>query len=338
MAVVAIRDVRKGFGTVEVIHGVNRHRGRRIRRPGRPVRLRKIDAAADDRRAGEISAGEIAIGERVVNTSPPKDRDIAMVFQNYALYPHMTVGENMGFALKLPARRQGRDRGARRPGGCDPRAVAAARPLSAPALRRPAPARRHGPRHRARPAGLPVRRAALESRRQAARRHAHRDQGTAPAAEDDHGLCHPRPDRGDDHGRQDRGDARRRVEQIGAPLDLYDRPDNLFVAGFIGSPSMNFLKARHRPGRQRDVRRRLPARCCRSPAATARQAGRAAVYGVRPEHIGLSDERRAGRGGGRRADRRGDPGVRPHQGRGDQCGVPRAPSLVQPGAMIGLDA
>ena len=133
-----------------------------------------------------------------------------MVFQNYALYPHMTVADNMAFSLKLRGAPQGRDR--RRASSAPPTSSASAplsRPLSAPAFRRPAPARRHGPRHRARSAGVPVRRAAVEPRRQAARADAHRDQGTAPAAQDHDGLRHPRPDRGDDHGRQDRRDARR---------------------------------------------------------------------------------------------------------------------------------
>ena len=81
--------------------------------------------------------------------------------------------------------------------------------LSPAIVRRPAPARRHGPRHRARPAGVPVRRAAVQPRCQAARADAHRDQGAAPAPEDHHRLRHPRPGRGDDHGRQDRRHAGR---------------------------------------------------------------------------------------------------------------------------------
>ena len=114
--------------------------------------------------------------------------------------------------LRAQARQgaQGRDRGAGQPGGRDPRPRAALDALSAPALGRPAPARRDGPGDRARPEGLPVRRAALQPRRQAARADAHRDQGAPPAAQDHHGLRHPRPDRGDDHGRPDRGAARRR--------------------------------------------------------------------------------------------------------------------------------
>ena len=149
----------------------------------------------------EITEGEIAIGGRVVNRVPPKERDIAMVFQNYALYPHMTVRDNMSFALTLAKQPKSE---------IDAHVAKAAdilgleplpRPLSAPAFGRPAAARRDGPRDRARPAGVPVRRAAVEPRRQAARADAHRDQGAAPAPEDHVDLRHARPDRGDDDGR-----------------------------------------------------------------------------------------------------------------------------------------
>jgi len=82
---------------------VDPDRGRRLCRSGRPVRLRQIDPAADARGARNITSGTISIGDRVVNNVQPKERDIAMVFQNYALYPHMTVADNMGFSLKLRA-------------------------------------------------------------------------------------------------------------------------------------------------------------------------------------------------------------------------------------------
>src|SRR5690606_15579918 len=101
MSTVAIRNVRKSYGPVPVIHGVS------IEIPdgefvalvgpsgcGKSTLLRMIAGLED------ITGGEIAIGERVVNDIAPKDRDIAMVFQNYALYPHMNVRDNMGFALK----------------------------------------------------------------------------------------------------------------------------------------------------------------------------------------------------------------------------------------------
>ena len=203
-----IRDVRKAFGTSEVIHGVNISisDGEFVvlvgpSGCGKSTLLRMIAGLEN------ITAGEISIGDRVVNNAPPKERDIAMVFQNYALYPHMTVAANMAFSLKLRSAPQSRNRGRRQARRRDSRPDAAARPLSAPAFRRPAPARRHGPRHRARSASLSVRRTAVEPRRQAARADAHRDQGTASAPEDDDGLCHARPDRGHDNGRQDRRDA-----------------------------------------------------------------------------------------------------------------------------------
>jgi hypothetical protein len=134
-------------------------------------------------------------------TSPPKDRDIAMVFQNYALYPHMTVFDNMAFGLRCAKFPKAEIDQRGRRAAAHPRHRAAARPQAAPALRRPAPARRHGPRHRARTEGVPVRRAAVQPRRQAARADAHRDQEGAPAVRHHHDLRHPRPGRGDDHGR-----------------------------------------------------------------------------------------------------------------------------------------
>ena len=102
MASVAIRDVRKAFGSVEVIHGVSVLIGDGefvvLVGPsgcGKTTLLRMIAGLEN------ITAGEISIGERVVNHVPPKARDIAMVFQNYALYPHMTVADNMSFSLRL---------------------------------------------------------------------------------------------------------------------------------------------------------------------------------------------------------------------------------------------
>src|SRR6476469_5227651 len=104
MASVGIRDVKKAFGTTPVIHGVNISiaDGEFVvlvgpSGCGKSTLLRMIAGLEN------ITGGEIRIGERVVNNVPPKERDIAMVFQNYALYPHMTVADNMGFSLKLRA-------------------------------------------------------------------------------------------------------------------------------------------------------------------------------------------------------------------------------------------
>ena len=102
MAPVAIRDVRKVFGTTKVLYGVSVdiQDGEFVvlvgpSGCGKSTLLRMIAGLE------AITSGEIRIGDRVVNNVPPKERDIAMVFQNYALYPHMTVAENMGFSLKL---------------------------------------------------------------------------------------------------------------------------------------------------------------------------------------------------------------------------------------------
>src|SRR5215211_5358686 len=102
MAAVEVRNVRKAFGATQILHGVS------VDIPdgefvilvgpsgcGKSTLLRMIAALEN------VTSGEIRIGDRVVNNVPPKERDIAMVFQNYARYPHMTVADNMGFALKM---------------------------------------------------------------------------------------------------------------------------------------------------------------------------------------------------------------------------------------------
>src|SRR3954453_6998647 len=102
MATVEIRDVKKAYGATQVIHGVSVdiQDGEFVilvgpSGCGKSTLLRMVAGLED------ITGGDIRIGSRVVNDVPPKDRDIAMVFQSYALYPHMTVAENMGFSLKL---------------------------------------------------------------------------------------------------------------------------------------------------------------------------------------------------------------------------------------------
>ena len=136
---------------------------------GKSTLLRMIAGLED------VSAGDILIAGRDVTDLDPPKRGIAMVFQSYALYPHMTVRENLAFGLEM----------ARTPANEIERQVnaaaqilqdrTAARTAPGSALWRAAPARRHRPRHRAQAARLPVRRAAEQSRRGAARQHAHRD-------------------------------------------------------------------------------------------------------------------------------------------------------------------
>ena len=142
----------------------------------------KIDAAADDRGARGDHRRRDLDRRRGHQRAATAQRDIAMVFQDYALYPHMTVCENMGFGLRM--------RGTPKPeierrvdDAADMlRLEPAARPQAGEALRRPAPAGRDGPRDRPRAQGLSHRRAALQPRRQAARRDARRDQASCTSA------------------------------------------------------------------------------------------------------------------------------------------------------------
>jgi multiple sugar transport system ATP-binding protein len=102
MSSVQIRDVRKSFGNFEVLHGVSIpiEDGEFVVLVG-PSGCGKSTALRILAGLEDPSAGRIEIGERVVNDVPPKDRDIAMVFQSYALYPHMTIRENLEFGLKM---------------------------------------------------------------------------------------------------------------------------------------------------------------------------------------------------------------------------------------------
>ena len=122
----------------------------------------------------EISEGTITIGDRVVNDASPKERDIAMVFQNYALYPHMTRRAEPGLRTEAAQAEQGGDRAQGARGGDDARARRVPRAQARHTLRRPAPASRDGAGDRPGAACVPDGRAALESRREAARADARR--------------------------------------------------------------------------------------------------------------------------------------------------------------------
>ncbi len=208
MSSVQIRDVRKSFGNFEVLHGVSIpiEDGEFVvlvgpSGCGKSTLLRMLAGLEN------ITSGTISIGDRVVNNVQPKERDIAMVFQNYALYPHMTVADNMGFSLKL--------RGA----SADEISTGVKRAAEilalTPLLERYPRQLSGGQRQRVAMGRAIVRdpqvflfdEPLVQPRRQAARGDAHRDQGTAPASANHDGLRHARPDRSDDHGRQDRGHA-----------------------------------------------------------------------------------------------------------------------------------
>ena len=243
MASVGIRDVRKAFGSTQVIHGVNIDidDGEFVilvgpSGCGKSTLLRMIAGLEN------ITGGDIRIGDRVVNDVPPKERDIAMVFQNYALYPHMTVADNMGFSLKLrgaPKAEIERARATRPPSilGLEPLLDRYPRQLSGGQRQRVAMGRAivRDPQVFLFDEPLSNLDAKLRVQMRTEIKELHQrlktttvyvthDQIEAMTMADKIVVMHDGI-----------------VEQIGAPLELYDRPANLFVAGFIGSPAMNFV-------------------------------------------------------------------------------------------------
>jgi multiple sugar transport system ATP-binding protein len=290
MASVAIRDVRKAFGATSVIHGVDIS----IRDGefvvlvgpsgcGKSTLLRMIAGLEN------ITAGEIRIGDRVVNQLPPKERDVAMVFQNYALYPHMTVADNMAFSMKL--------RGAAR-NEIDERVNRAATILGLSQLLERFPRQLSGGQRQRVAMGRAIVRdpqvflfdeplsnldaklrvqmrteiKELHQRLKTTTIYVTHDQIEAMTMADKIVVMHDG-----------------RVEQIGAPLELYDSPDNLFVAGFIGSPAMNMLKGRI--SLNGAAKFEAPAGVAFSlDGAPTGSDSRPAIYGVRPEHFSLSDD------------------------------------------------
>src|SRR5271165_3378799 len=290
MANVSIRDVRKRFGSTEVLHGVSVEidDGAFVilvgpSGCGKSTLLRMIAGLEN------ISDGEIAIGGRVVNDVAPKERDIAMVFQNYALYPHMTVRDNMAFALSL----------AKVPKGMIEQQVARAAQILGltPYLNRYPRQLSGGQRQRVAMGRAIVRDpqvflfdeplSNLDAKLRVAMRteikelhqrlrtttvYVTHDQIEAMTMADKIVVMHDGI-----------------VEQIGTPLELYDRPDNQFVAGFIGSPAMNFLKGKFKSNGSASFEGpkgiKLPLK-----SAPANSNGQPVVYGVRPEHFTIADD------------------------------------------------
>jgi multiple sugar transport system ATP-binding protein len=289
MAAVEIRGVTKSFGAQEVIHGVdvNISDGEFVvlvgpSGCGKSTLLRMIAGLE------QITGGEISIGGTVVNNLAPKARNVAMVFQNYALYPHMSVYDNMAFSLKL---RRAESSVARQ------RVASVADILSLkPYLERYPRELSGGQRQRVATGRAIVRDPkvflfdeplsnldaklrvqmrteikALHQRLRTTSVYVTHDQVEAMTMADRIVVMNDGV-----------------VEQIGSPLELYDHPKNLFVAGFIGSPSMNFLRgAIHRHESSGSVvigeGFHLPL-----PASQAGVEGQKVVYGIRPEHVTIA--------------------------------------------------
>jgi len=282
VATVEIRNVRKSFGSVEVLHGVSVdiEDGEFVvlvgpSGCGKSTLLRMLAGLEN------ITSGEIAIGGRVVNNVPPKDRDIAMVFQNYALYPHMTVFQNMAFSLKLGKapkevmeREVGRaakilgleqflHRYPRQLSGGQRQRVAMGRAI----VRNPQVFLFDEPLSNL-DAKLRVQMRAeikeLHQRLKVTTVYVTHDQIEAMTMADKIVVMNSG-----------------NIEQVGPPLELYDRPANLFVAGFIGSPAMNMLEGRFgSDGFVATDGTRWPL-----PANGHARSDGAAIYGIRPEHL-----------------------------------------------------
>ncbi len=287
MASMNIVNVGKAYGSLTVIHGVSVEiPRRRVRRSGGAVGLRKIDAAAHGRGLEPITFGDIRIDGKVVNDLPPKDRDIAMVFQSYALYPHKTVAQNMGFALKMrgetKADIEGRVRKAAEILDLVPYLARYPRQLSGGQRQRVAMGRAivRDPKVFLFDEPLSNLDAKLRVQMRAEIKELQRRLATT--------MIYVTHDQVEAMTMADRIVVLRdgRVEQIGSPLTLYDTPANTFVAGFIGSPSMNLIKGHIRsaaePFFETDEGIRLPLH--RAPAGSD---GRPAFYGIRPEHFTL---------------------------------------------------
>ena len=288
MARVVVRDVEKAYGTTKVIHGINVEiaDGEFVVLVG-PSGCGKSTLLCMIAGLEEISGGTISIGEREVNRLPPKDRDVAMVFQNYALYPHMTVHDNMAFSLKLRkadksviAERVGKaaeilnltpylQRYPRQLSGGQRQRVAMGRAI----VRDPQvflfdePLSNLDAKLRVQ---MRIEIKALHQRLKTTTIYVTHDQIEAMTMADRIVVMHDGI-----------------VEQVGTPLELYDHPSNLFVAGFIGSPAMNFIEGTLRRDGGAPVLEAKGGRLA-LPASTPGADGQKVTLGIRPEHLSIS--------------------------------------------------
>jgi multiple sugar transport system ATP-binding protein len=283
MAEVRVRELRKSYGAVEVIHSldvdVEDGEFAVLVGPsgcGKSTLLRMIAGLEG------ITSGTIHIGDRLVNNLPPAERDIAMVFQNYALYPHKTVAANMAFALRMrrmdKAEIKSRVDRAAEVLGLTPYLDRYPRALSGGQRQRVAMGRAivRDPQVFLFDEPLSNLDAKLRVQMRTEIRELHQRLATTTVyVTHDQIEAMTMADRivvlKDGH-----------IEQIGSPLAVYDRPVNTFVAGFIGSPSMNMLDAvvRHEGGA---VFAEVAG--TRLPIDAGLEEGQEIIVGVRPEHL-----------------------------------------------------
>ena len=287
MASVTFTDVEKRYGDVPVIDRLNLEvRDREFMVLVGPSGSGKSTALRMIAGLEEISSGTIAIDGRTVNEVAPRDRNIAMVFQNYALYPHMSVKENLAFGLRLRKTPAAGGRAPRQRDRQNARDLRAARPQAEAALRRRAPARRGGPRDHEETRGLPVRRAPVEPRRAscacrcAPRSRSSRTRFQTTAIYVTHDQTEAMT-----MGSRIAVMKDGRLQQVGAPIEVYRRPQNVFVAGFIGNLPMNLVAAT-----LEDRGRRVAAAgfsvASPEPFVPAPGAdGRRVILGMRPEDL-----------------------------------------------------
>ncbi len=290
MASVDVVNVHKSYGNVEVIHDVSIAiaDGEFVTLVGpsgcgKSTLLRMIAGLET------IAAGKIKIGARVVNNLAPKDRDIAMVFQNYALYPHKTVAENMSFGLKLRHTPKAE---------IDARIRRAAEILHiAPYLSRYPRQLSGGQRQRVAMGRAIVRDpkvflfdeplsnldAKLRVQMRAEIKELHQRLKTTTVY-----VTH---DQVEAMTMADRIVVMRDgvVEQIGLPLALYDRPETIFVAGFLGSPAMNLLKGSIRTNGKPSFLTEGGVELALASAPPGVD-GKPCLYGIRPEHLLLGGD------------------------------------------------
>src|SRR6267378_632559 len=288
MAQVHLRDVKKSYDKLEVIHGIDMEIADGefivIVGPsgcGKSTLLRMVAGLE------RITGGKVSIGDRVVNELEPKDRDIAMVFQNYALYPHMSVYDNMAYGLKIRGmpkdeidrrvRKAAKtlelgtflDRRPRQLSGGQRQRVAMGRAI----VREPAvflfdePLSNLDAKLRVQ-MRLEIKR--LQRELAVTSIYVTHDQVEAMTLADRLIVMNAGV-----------------ADQIGTAMDVYDRPSSVFVAGFIGSPAMNFLAAKVAPG-SKGVELASPgAQPVTLPLASVTSAapGTAVALGMRPEHL-----------------------------------------------------